>query len=498
MDNQTLFQFFHWYSYAQQGWWNYCTEEAARLSSLGVSHVYLPPAYKSAYGGTEPGYAVYDLFDLGEFDQKGSVPTKYGTKAEYLRCIKALHRKKMMVIADIVFNHKQGADEVEKVKVKMVNPENRNELISEEKEIEAHTKFTFPGRNRKYSEYIWDHNSFSGVDGDYGKTIYTILNQYGEKWEELAENELGNFDFLMGADLEFRNPNVRTELKWWGKWYFETTGIDGFRLDAVKHISPDFITDWLDYMRHTFQKDFFCVSEYWRQDPDVLLHYLQVVGDRTQLFDVPLHYNFFKASKEGKDFDMRTIFDNTLTQHRPDKSVTFVDNHDTQPLQALESTVDFWFKPLAYALILLRAQAIPCIFYPALYGAKYSDKKGEEEINIELNVVPGLDKMMIARKYISYGQQRDYFDHGNTIGWTREGIGEKRLSGCAVLMTNGSEGHKAMEVGKRHAHQVFIDLLGNRQEKITINKDGWGEFTVNAGSVSVWINEKAAKFLDKL
>jgi len=493
MDNQTLFQFFHWYANSPDGWWNHCTREAGRIASLGVSHVYLPPAYKSAYGGLEPGYAVYDLFDLGEFDQKGTIPTKYGTKAEYLRCINAIHKKKMQAIADIVFNHKQGADETEKVKAIMVNPENRNEFVGEEKEIDAHTKFTFPGRNRKYSEYIWDHNSFSGVDDDYGKTIYSILNEHGHNWEEMVEDELGNFDYLMGADIEFRNPNVRTELKWWGKWYVETTGIDGFRLDAIKHIAPYFIVEWLDYMRNTFQKNFFCVGEYWRQSPDPMMKYLEAVGDRTQLFDVPLHYNFHKASHEGKDYDMRTIFDNTLTQHRPDKSVTFVDNHDTQPLQALESAVDFWFKPLAYALILLREQATPCIFYPDLYGAKYGEKRGEEDIHIELNTVPGLDRMMLVRKHLSYGRQRDYFDHGNTIGWTREGSGEKRLSGCAVLLTNGSDGNKSMEVGKRHSGQTFIDIVGNRQEKVVINKDGWGEFHVSGGAVSVWINEKAAK-----
>ncbi|PIG95994.1 hypothetical protein CS542_09695 [Pedobacter sp. IW39] len=55
------------------------------------------------------GYDCYDLFDLGEFDQKNSVPTKYGTKDEYLR-INALHEQQHMVLADVVFNHKAGAD----------------------------------------------------------------------------------------------------------------------------------------------------------------------------------------------------------------------------------------------------------------------------------------------------------------------------------------------------------------------------------------------------
>jgi alpha-amylase len=49
---------------------------------------------------------------------------------------------------------------------------------------------------------------------------------------------------------------------------------------------------------------------------------------QTAFFDVPLHYNFHRASKEGSNFDLRTIFDDTITSIRPDDAVTFVDNHE--------------------------------------------------------------------------------------------------------------------------------------------------------------------------
>jgi alpha-amylase len=187
---------------------------------------------------------------------------------------------------------------------------------------------------------------------------------------------------------------------------------------------------------------------------------------------------------------MRQIFDNTLTKSRPQSSVTFVDNHDTQPLQSLESTVDYWFKPLANALILLREQGIPCVFYPSIYGTKYSEMVDDEEIHIELNAVPGLRQMMMVRKHVSYGSQHDYFDHPNTIGWVREGDPGKDFSGCVVLMTNGSEGFKTMAAGKHHAGKVFVDACGNRNERITIGDDGCAEFYANDGSVSVWVREE--------
>ncbi|WP_152266564.1 alpha-amylase [Agriterribacter humi] len=489
MNNPTIFQFFHWYYSPEGNLWKHGKEEAARLASLGVTDVWLPPAYKSAKGIEEPGYAVYDLYDLGEFDQKGTVRTRYGTKAEYLACIKAFHENQINVLADIVLNHKLGGDEKEQVPVKKVNEENRTEIISEERHVEAYTRFTFPGRNKQYSDFIWDWHSFTGINET--GSIELIINEYGNgNWEDVMEEEFSNYDYLMGNDIEFRNPHVREELKKWGVWYTETTGVDGFRLDAVKHINPDFFPEWLEYLKTHFQKSFFCIGEYWKSDVQALLKYIDATRGMIQLFDVPLHFNFYNASMQGENFDLRTIFDNTLIKEKPELAISFVDNHDTQPLQSLQSTVDFWFKPLAYALILLRAQGIPCVFYPALYEAKYSEMKDNNKVYVELNKVDAVENMMKVRKDLAYGTQRDFFDDPNTIGWTREGIDEKGGSGCAVLLSNAGEGSKTMLLGARHANKIFMDCCGGRSEKVKLNDAGEGEFFVNGRSVSVWIPEE--------
>ncbi|XNM47043.1 hypothetical protein ACLK15_11330 [Escherichia coli] len=79
----------------------------------------------------------------------------------------------------------------------------------------------------------------------------------------------------------------------------------------------------------------------------------------------------------GRDYDMTQIFTGTLVEADPFHAVTLVANHDTQPLQALEAPVEPWFKPLAYALILLRENGVPSVFYPDLYGAHYEDVGGD-------------------------------------------------------------------------------------------------------------------------
>ncbi len=494
MINGTMMQFFHWYNEPGGKLWDEISQQAPALAKLGINAVWLPPAYKAKEGGMSNGYDTYDLFDLGEFDQKGSIATKFGTKEQYAKAVEVLHQNGIAVYVDIVLNHKGGADEKERIKVMRVDPEDRNKFISEPFDIDAWTKFTFPGRQGKYSSFIWDYRCFSGIDyaADINENgIFSIMNDWGNDWEEMIDTEKGNYDFLMLDDIEFRNPAVREELKYWGEWYMKEIPFDGVRLDAVKHMSPKFYSEWLYHMRN-IKPDLFAVGEYWAPGDLLLLQkYIDATGGKMSLFDASLHNNLHHASNAGKDYDLRKIFENTLTAANPQLSVTVVDNHDTQPLQALEAPVEKWFKPLAYALILLRQEGYPCLFYPDLYGTHYIDKGQDgQDHEIFLDKCENIEELLLARKDYAFGTQRDYFDHGNCIGWTREGLDENKGSGCAVLLTNGEEGFKSMEVGKKFAGTAFVDMLGKYPGEVQINEEGWGEFHVHAGSVSVWIRGK--------
>lgn len=76
---KTLIQYFEWYLPEDAAHWRRASLDAEHLLALGYTGVWLPPAYKGASGVKDVGYGVYDLYDLGEFDQKASIPTKYGT-----------------------------------------------------------------------------------------------------------------------------------------------------------------------------------------------------------------------------------------------------------------------------------------------------------------------------------------------------------------------------------------------------------------------------------
>lgn len=134
---------------------------------------------------------------------------------------------------------------------------------------------------------------------------------------------------------------------------------------------------------------------------------------------------------------------------------------------------------MAYALILLRQDGYPCIFM-MITMVKNSNIAPIKEVLLPL---------MKARIQCAYGKQNDYFDHPNTIGWTREGDLQRENSGLAVLFTNGSDGEKEMFVGKNFAGSNFYDITGNIDSQVVIKEDGNALYKVKGGSVSVWVKE---------
>lgn len=475
MKNRTLMQLFEWYLPEDCSHWRHVSKEAKRLYEDGVNMVWLPPAYKGEAGKSDVGYGIYDAYDLGEFNQKGSVPTKYGTKEEYLKAVCDLQKVGIEVLGDIVLNHRMGADEKECIEVAEVCRNDRQRPLSGIQQIEAWTKFTYPVRNGKYSAFTWNAAHFDGVDWDDKGKRNGIFRFKDKQWDQSVDGEYINYDYLMGADLDLDHEEVKSELDFFGKWYLDTTGVDGFRLDAIKHMNASFYRDWISSMRAYSRKELFSVGEYWSADLGRLKSYIEKSAGVMSLFDVPLHFKFYDISRGNAAFDMSKLFENTLVGQDSWHAVTFVDNHDTQPEQALESFVLEWFKPIAYGIILLQEKGIPCVFYGDYYGIPHN----------HIGPVKELPTLMKLRQSHAYGKEHDYYDHGNIVGFTREGRCQKE--GLALIVSDGPGGTKKMYVGISHQGQTYVDALKNRSEEVYIEKDGHGNFPVEGGSISVWI-----------
>src|SRR5438045_4017484 len=114
-----LMQAFYWdcprLDSQEYNWWNFVRVRLAPLAQTGFSALWLPPVHKAAnLGGPSMGYDPYDYYDLGEFNQKGSVKTWFGSRQELSDLIITAHGFRMQVLADMVFNHNSSADAAER------------------------------------------------------------------------------------------------------------------------------------------------------------------------------------------------------------------------------------------------------------------------------------------------------------------------------------------------------------------------------------------------
>ncbi len=483
-----MFQASTWKSPGDGTFWDTFGGRARELADAGFTHVWLPPPCKGAAGVDDIGYALYDLDDLGEFDQKGTVRTRWGTREQLGACTAALRKAGVTPLADVVLNHRMGADQTERFTIQKVGEDRRLTEDGEPFEIEAYTRFDFPGRDGKYSEFGWRWHHYTAVDHREGGEddepgLYRIADK---DFAQQVGQENENYDYLMGCDLDLQQEDVREELMRWGRWFIDASGVDGFRLDAAKHMSAPFIRDWLTRLREETGRELFSVAEYAIPETEAILTFFDQSGGSTRAFDFPLHYRFGEAANDRDNFDLRTLFDDTLVAEAPDLTVTFVENHDSDPAQGQGHWVDDWFKPLAYAAILLREGGLPCVYAGDYDGRPASDDPDDEAHGYPLTPHRDvIDKLIDARRRYGFGGQEDHLGDPTRIAWVRTGTEEH--PGVMVVVLNRGHDEESVEVETRPDTR-FRDALREDAE-VTTDGEGKAAFTCPAGGVAVWLSE---------
>ncbi|KAK7691063.1 hypothetical protein QCA50_006166 [Cerrena zonata] len=509
--NPLMIQFFTWDSlHPDMSWWKHFESEVDNLADLGFTQVWLPPPNKAMVPKGQ-GYDAYDLWDLGEFHQKGTTATRWGTKEELIKASASAQARGIDILIDAVLNHKIGADRTESFQAIPVDADNRLKEIGPEREIEGWTAFDFPGRSGKYSEMKWTEEHFTGLDWDHRnkeKGVFRIVGGKHQGWSKWVDKELGNYDYLLGIDIDHRHPDVQKDLFAWGAWVLQTTGATGFRLDAIKHMDRRFLLDFIKHARKVEgRQNLFAVAEYWSANVELIKPYIRAFEGLMTFFDVPLHHRFHDASKAGSHYDLRTILDRSVVKIRPGDAVTFVDNHDKlgkllraglEIISSSKRMLSFYFakKVTREYSSLFRCPHVcftptsrSCVFY----GDLYPNKECYNEA-----IASKLKQLILARKKFAYGTQRDYFLEHNCIGFVREGtiqpVQGSESGGCAVVLSIGDdvegESHVytlRMNVGKVNGGGKYRPLLDPGSSQVETAADGWGLFTCHKGSLEVWV-----------
>ena len=472
MDNPVILQTFYWEmntgKYAEEypeesNLWQLLAERAEDIAEAGFDLLWLPPANKGAGGVDDVGYGTYDLWDLGEFEQKGSKRTKYGTKEELLQAVEELHKYDLKLLYDAVLDHRMGADEKEKVKLK------------DSSEAEVWTKFNFPGRDNKYSSLKFDWNCFDGTDWN------ELTEETGEMLFDTKEwDDSFDHDYLMGANLDYQNQAVREDTIKWGKWIINEIGFDGFRFDASKHVDNSMIHDFIEETDKSSDKELFYIGEAWINQADTLIDYLDAIDHpKLHVFDFPLREKFIELMHGN--LDMRWLGEKGLVnkEEYKQRAITFIENHDTERDEASEYGTEAISnrKFQAYCYILMRKDGIPKVFWKDYHHF------GLKEV---------IDNLIEARKKFAYGEAYESESNDkNTYSYIRSGDKDHPGSGLVMMITqheNGEIIEKTVNSGS--ANTVYYDFTGNIEEKVKTDDKANGVFKVKGtaeSGYSVWV-----------
>jgi alpha-amylase len=476
VENPVILQTFYWEmntgKYAEEypeeaDLWQLLAERAEEIAEAGFNFLWLPPANKGAAGIEDVGYGTYDLWDLGEFKQKGTKRTKYGTKKELEKAVKKLHQNNLKVLYDAVLNHRLGADDKEEVKLK------------DNSKAEVWTIFNFEGRKDKYSSLKLDWQVFDGVDWDERSQRAGEFLFKCKEWDDSYEE-----DYLMGADIDYENQQIKEDVINWGKWIVNEIDFDGFRFDASKHVDNGMIHDFIEEVNESTDKELFFIGEAWVNEAETLADYLNTVDqDKLHVFDFPLRESFIEMMQGN--LDMRWLGDRGLVNQQDfkDRAITFVENHDTERDGTNEYGTEAIVhrKMQAYCYILMRRDGVPTIFWKDYHSHGLKER---------------LDKLIAARKSFAYGDAYESeANDKNTYSYIRTGDQEHPGSGLVMMITQ-QESEKIIEkkINTGQAETSYYDFTGHIEGKVKTDAEANGVFKVRGSAgegYSVWVPVEA-------
>ena len=91
-------------------WWDHLAAQANEFRKAGFTAVWLPPVLKTASGASPgaDGYGVFDDYDIGSRHQKGTIPTRFGSREQLQRCVATLRANGLDVYLDMVEHQRSG------------------------------------------------------------------------------------------------------------------------------------------------------------------------------------------------------------------------------------------------------------------------------------------------------------------------------------------------------------------------------------------------------
>jgi glycosidase len=321
------------------------TQKLDYLKDLGIKGMWLMPINAS------PSYHGYDVTNYYEINPQ------YGTMEDYQELIREAHKRDMLVVMDLVLNH-----------------------------TSAYHPWFIASKTDKESKYrgyyLWadektDKKEISSINTKPWIKLKSLSNEY--YYAIFAGNM---------PDLNYDNTEVRQQAKDIAKFYLNM-GVDGFRLDAAKHIydndntkSADWWKEFNDYVKNE-NKNALLIGEVWDK-PEVVKEYMKGL-DTCFNFEASeiILKSLFKNDISRLSTDIKSIYDGFKSIDKNYKDSIFLSNHDTaRAMSRVQDVERFTDNPTERAkraaAILLTLPGTPYIYYGEETGMR--GNKPDEQI----------------------------------------------------------------------------------------------------------------------
>lgn len=287
------------------------------IKKLGANAIYFCPIFES----DTHGYNTRDFF---------KTDSRLGEISDFKEVFDALHENGIRVVIDGVFNHVGR----------------------------GFWAFRDVCEKREGSPYLNWFNINLGGNSNYNDGLWY------EGWE-------GNYDLVK---LNLRNPEVKEHIFSAIKFWVESLGIDGLRLDVAYLLDHDFLRE-LRQLTDSLKEDFFLVGEVLHTSNNdyisgSLLHSITNYGCYKGLFSSFNSMNMFEIIHSL----LRLFGEEQWCPYRGTHMLSFVDNHDVSRIASSLSNEKH--LPLVYALM-FGMPGIPCVYYGSEWGEKADKRMGD-------------------------------------------------------------------------------------------------------------------------
>lgn len=483
------------------------------IKNLGATAVWITPPVKNQYhDGNHAGYHGYWASDFLDTDPH------YGSIEDYRKFVELAHSKGLRVIQDIVVNHiadffkisdtgkygdVSGRWSINEKSLPLKTPDrlpwtmNNPNLLTEDEYLRS-------------SFYNWNPMIIDYNDSNQIKTF-----------------QVGDLD-----DLNTSSPVVRSLLRGYFRYWIDKVGIDGYRVDTVYYVEPDFFEDFVNssesgnkgvrkFAADLGKNDFIVFGEAWHRDDEVCASYTK--GSKGQeRMDSLIYFPLNLALRDVAAGERTTLVSDVLNKRysvgylNPDKLVTFVDNHDMERL--LNRTSPEMVK--AAHMIIMTIPGIPQIYYGSEQGFKVTRRamfKGGFKDHGSVNSYDHFDEsgewwdfyrqlidMRKSNQVLRYNNLTIVKDTSNGAGILSYRLAGKDSSGnelsgidneaLVVMNTSGSSRTFHSSTGFKAGDKLVLISpsvnLGDLKE-IVVGKDGFISHVIPPQSAGVYLLKEA-------